>query len=147
MTHAWLSFEPKRVKPHGIEFKQKIQEINKILSLNITTTHQYITWYRCDGICQEFEYCLYGYMSRVANPAVTEVSSRQHKLTCGGTFKETEKPRKEMLEAISKRYKQIKSNVKKTKKPRHADKQMPIFNHLRPVDYKIIEYGTTDDEA
>lgn len=145
MTHAFLN--PKRVKPHGKEFQQKIQEINKVLSLNITTTHQYVTWYRCDGICREYEDCLFGYVSRVANPTIThQVSTRKHQLTCGGSLKETEKPGREVILAISKRYKLIKSKLKK-KKPYVDNKHPPIFRHNRPLASKIIEYQTTDDEA
>lgn len=144
MTHAFLQHKP--VKPHGKEFQKKVQQINETLSLNITTKHQYITWYRCDGLCREFESHLYGYVSRVANQKISQTSP-SHEMMCGGTLKQTEKPPREVLDAISKRYRQKKRFTLKNKPKCNNDKRLSIFRHNRPSNSKIIEYATTDDEA
>lgn len=148
MTHASLHHEGnilgKPVKPHGKEFLKKIKELNKALSINITTKHRFMSWYRCDGKCSTNELCLYGYVSRACNKTISDLAMhKSHQMTCGGTFREAEEPAKNLLKVITKRYKEIKKTQKKSKQEEvsQTGAVLKFLNNRKSIDY------ITDDEA
>lgn len=146
MTHAFLCCDGQAVKPHGKEFQQKVREINEALSINIRTTHRYMTWWRCDGKCRDLETSLFGYVSKV-NCDQSDFSQvhKNHKINCGGTFHEAEEPSKDRLKDIMKRYKLIKSKLPVKKKiARKSTKSRFNFSQRSA---KTIDYVTSDDEA
>lgn len=135
------------MKPHGKEFKQKIKELNEILSINIATKHRYVSWYRCDGKCKYLESCLFGYVSRACHKTSADLAAHElHRVFCGGTFSQTEEPSKDLLKLIMKQYKLIKSSkrCKKTTSLRDNEgvKVVPNHKHL-----KIVDYVTSEEEV
>lgn len=149
MTHAFLSNVGKGLKPHGKEFKQKAREINKALSIDIKTTHRYLTWWRCDGKCRDLEASLFGYVSRVSNDKKFDLLDidrhRSHKINCGGKFQEVDEPPKDRLKVIIKRNKMIKSNPNKNKKIKKVSSKTRFTLNYRSDN--TIDYVTSDDEA
>lgn len=137
MIHGFLVGEGKRVKPHGTEFQQKAHEINKALCINITTTHGYVSWFRCDGKCRNLKSCLFGYKSQVSNKSSADLDSKHHQSTCGGKFKAIDEPSKDLLKKIKKRCKSNKSKVPKDEKE-EAEKS-------RMMKRKSVDYLTDND--
>lgn len=149
MIHAFLHItKGKLAKPHGDEFKQKCGEINKALSITISTKHNYITWYRCDRVCMNFESSLFGYMSRACHDRPDPAGSGKHQRVCGGTYRETEEPPKDLLKKIKKCGKEIKLKARKKKL---AAKQSNVQHCALPISTQTssnyIDYLTSDDEA
>lgn len=145
MTHAYLYFTNKSAKPHGKEFLMKIKEINKELSLNITICHDYIIWYRCNGKCSNLESCLFGYVSRTPSQSMNLDPLKRHQRECGGAFEEVDKPSKDMLKVIMKRYKLIKKNTKKIAPKQDTGGFRVTFN-AQTVNPKTFDYATSGDE-
>lgn len=147
MTHASLYFEGKIlgkfVKPHGKEFQQTIQQLNRALKINITTKHRYMKWFRCDGKCREKELLLFGYVSRLCNKSFSDLAlNESHQRSCGGTFREVEAPSEALLKVMTKRYKEVK---KLKQKQQEVSKCHVSFKFHS--GQKSIDYVTTDDEA
>lgn len=151
MTHASLYREGKAVgkfvKPHGKEFQLKIRELNRALSINITTKHRYMSWFRCDGKCRENESCLFGYVSSSVSclKAAADLALHKcHQTRCGGTFREAEEPAKNVLKAITKRWQEMKSTRAK-KMPSKQKVNQAVIKFLS--NRKSVDYITTDDEV
>lgn len=146
MTHAFLYFEGKPHKPHGREFQQKISEINRILVISIKTSHSYLMWYRCDGKCKDKESSLFGYVSRICTKLSDDpVTSKSHRLMCGGTFKKTVSPTKELLKVITKHYRQAKP--RKTRRQKTDDRKFVFLRLKTTRSSTAINYATSDDES
>lgn len=153
MTHAFLFCEGKVVKPHGKEFQEIIKNLNEVLSINITTKHRYFTWYRCNGMCSNFESYLFGYTAKVCDKTSPDlIRDEKHSVTCGGTFSKTEEPSKEMLRIITQRFKKIKSSKCKKKRNQIHDldivegKTTRVILSKRPSHFKQVDYITSDEE-
>lgn len=147
MIHAFLHItKGKLAKPHGAEFKQKCKEINKALSISISTKHNYVTWYRCDHICKNFESSLFGYQSRPCHSPPDPAGSENHKQRCGGTYRETEEPPKELLKKIKKLGKEIKLKIHKKKMTEKLNKvHHSAFPIIPPTSSNYVDYLTSDD--
>ena len=152
MTHAFLCCEEKTVKPHGREFKQKIKELNEILSINITTKHQYINWYRCDGQCRNFETTYFGYISRPCHLKPSDPATHKaHQAFCSGKYIEAEEPTKNLLQIILKRFMENKASRRKEVIKNVQVKVQVIGQafkprNMQPPRLKIVDYVTSEEE-
>lgn len=135
------------MKPHGKEFKQKIKEINEVLSINITTKHRFVTWYRCDGKCRNIESCFFGYVFRACHETLADLNEpKLHRVFCGGTFNKADEPPSDMLQIIMKRNKLIKSS-KRSKKATNALDNGKIITLGNKRSSYIVDYVTSDEES
>jgi len=77
-----------------------------------------------------------------------QAGSGKHQRVCGGTYRETEEPPKDLLKKIKKCGKEIKLKARKKKL---AAKQNNVQSCVLPIitqtSSKYIDYLTSDDEA
>lgn len=101
MIHAYLqNVHGDTIRPHGKEFKQKTNEINSALNLNIQLKHNFIKWFRCDGSCSHVARHFYGYVSGMDEKKLLNKNRevyKQHALKCGGTFRSINEPDEKTL--------------------------------------------------
>lgn len=101
MTHAYLhQMYGGRIKPHGKEFQAKILELNIKLDLDITATHSFFSWWRCDGICKKDPLHFYGYLSGIDEEHLFDSNPKgvaSHAALCGGTFHKCFEPSSEIM--------------------------------------------------
>ncbi|CRK93943.1 CLUMA_CG007470, isoform A [Clunio marinus] len=140
MIHAYLFSYEKRIKPHGKEFKQMSEEINKALDINISTRHKYFTWYRCEGKCKTSENRYFGYIKIVSSN--TSRLKNSHVPGCDGAFKKVSEPSKNLLKQFDEQKKKIREAQKKVKKCKLQYKSnaftfnsdwtalLPMFKHI-----------------
>lgn len=161
MTHAYLQHVHNgNIKPHGKEFKKKTSEINAALKLNITTQHNFLSWWRCDGKCRLLPLHYYGYVSGVDEKKIFDLERKEvkaHKDLCGGNFHQIEEPssemllelrrikrkRKSMLEEDNLIKKCIETEGKVSCKDCKFDKE---FNNKVYGSHKMTRYSTEDEK-
>lgn len=152
MTHAYLHIlHGLKIKPHGKEFKIKINAINEILKINITSTHNFIYWWRCSGKCQTVPALFYGYVSSTDTTFCNSNNKWQesHKKLCSGFFQMCNEPSNEILKRIKSFKCKRKTNLKiedKCKETKNAEKCKKYNIHFRSINnIKRIRYSTDDD--
>jgi hypothetical protein len=95
MIHAFLHAKYSHsIRPHGVEFKEKMRELNKTLGINIAIRHNLFTWFRCNGKCRTIPYHLYGYVTAI-DEAFFKSNDKNlliHQKYCGGTFMKCNTP-------------------------------------------------------
>lgn len=146
MVHAYLDQQyGGSIRPHGKEFQDKILQLNIALDLDITLTHSFVSWWRCDGKCRRQALFFYGYQSGVdedhalhSHPKAAKV----HQKYCGGTFHKTCEPNSEIFSEL----KRLKRK-RKSMKCEAIDCVESIDNSISPHDTKkrFTRYSTDTD--
>lgn len=155
MTHAYLQqLYGGTIRPHGKEFGEKILKINIALDLDITVKHDFLSWWRCDGICRTKDVHFYGYLSGVDEQQVFQTNPeavKNHAKFCGGTFSKTEEPNAEILSTLRRIKRKRKSmheivNVGEIHPCKNAKGDISLKRHNTPNRKRTIHYATDSGE-